>query len=348
MKDSLGTEQGQALPDPPDGRSGWPWDTPPAAPIPECMPDGRAWPKISIVTPNYNYGHYIEETIRSILLQGYPNLEYIVMDGGSTDGSLDVIGKYEKWITHWVSEKDRGQAHAINKGFARATGDLLLWINSDDVLFAGALRRFAEVYDAADEKLIFADVANFFPDGRREDMIQTGIRLENFIGIPEPEFTWHQPGMAVPRSFYQSVGGLDESLHYIFDWDWVCRLLIHDSTVTYLHTFVTKFRVHDASKTGVGLLECWIEAPGVVRRYNQHLPGIPARRIAAFYRLRAAALYFCEHPGSEHYWDRYMGIKSLLQAVGEDVCVILDAHFIRLLIRAALPRALYRSGSVDC
>jgi len=344
VKDPLAVEKTGAFPDSPNGQHGWPWDVLPAQ-LSERMPDGRAWPKISVITPNYNYGHFFEETIRSVLLQGYANLEYIVIDGGSTDSSLDVIKKYAPWITHWISEKDRGQAHAINKGFARATGDLMIWINSDDVLLPGALCSIAEAYDAADEKLIFANVANFFPDGHREDVIQTGIKLENFIGIPEQGFTWHQPGMAVPRSFYQKVGGLDESLHYIFDWDWVCRLLIHQPTIAPLDVFVTKFRVHDASKTGVGLMECWMEAPDVVRRYNQYLHGIPARRVAAFYRLRAASLYFCEHPGSKHYWHRWLGIKSLLQAVGEDVLVIFDGHFIRLLIRALLPKTLYRSDT---
>jgi len=335
-----------ALPPPPAGKDGWPWIDESQSTI-EAQPNGKSWPKISVVTPNYNYGHYLEETIRSILLQGYPDLEFIVIDGGSSDQSLTVIKKYERWITHWESERDRGQAHAINKGFARATGDLILWINSDDTLLPHALWNMAVAYDAADEKLMFANVINFSPDGEEQEIIQSRIRLENFIGIPEDGFVWHQPGLAVPRSFYQAVGGLDETLHYIFDWDWICRLLIHHASITYVDSFVTRFRVHDASKTGSGLLECWMEAPKVVLRYNQHLSGTSAGKIAAFYCLRLASLYFCEHPGSEHYWSRSRGIQSLLKAVRDDISVILDGHFIRLFIRALLPKALYRSGAGD-
>ena len=92
--------------------------------MPPVRPDGSAWPRISIVTPSYNQGQFIEETIRSILLQGYPDLEYIIIDGGSTDQSVEIIRKYEPWLTYWVSEKDRGQSHAINKGFERASGEI--------------------------------------------------------------------------------------------------------------------------------------------------------------------------------------------------------------------------------
>ena len=101
------------------------------------MPNGEAWPRISIVTPSFNQGQFIEETIRSILLQGYPNLEYIIIDGGSTDESVEIIKKYEPWLTYWVSEKDRGQAHAINKGLERCTGEILAYINSDDYYYPG-------------------------------------------------------------------------------------------------------------------------------------------------------------------------------------------------------------------
>ena len=147
------------LPPPREGKKGWPWtvETPQA---PESMPDGKPWPRISIVTPSYNQGQFIEETIRSVLLQGYPDLEYIIMDGGSTDESVGVLKKYEPWITFWTREPDGGQTEAINKGFKRSTGEIVAWLNSDDLYTAGALhiasKAFAERPHAA---VVYGDIA---------------------------------------------------------------------------------------------------------------------------------------------------------------------------------------------
>jgi glycosyltransferase involved in cell wall biosynthesis len=119
------------LPEPPPGRTGWPW-TEASPPFPGQTPSGSAWPKISVVTPSLNQGEFIEETIRSVLLQGYPDIEYIIIDGGSTDKSAEIIEKYSPWLHYWVSEPDTGQSNALNKGFKQATGELYAYINSDD------------------------------------------------------------------------------------------------------------------------------------------------------------------------------------------------------------------------
>ncbi len=133
------------LPDPPQGKTGWPW-TAEGEQLPDLMPDGKPWPFISVVTPSFNQADYLEATIRSILLQGYPNLEYILADGGSTDGSLEIIYKYAPWLTHWESNPDGGHMAAIQKGFQTSSGQVLAWLNSDDMLFPWTFRTVAGVF----------------------------------------------------------------------------------------------------------------------------------------------------------------------------------------------------------
>lgn len=135
------------LPLPVADKRGWPW-TEESLPLPETMADGKPWPRISIVTPSYNQGRFLEETLRSVLLQGYPDLEYIVIDGGSTDESGEIIRKYEAWLTYWVSERDQGQSDAINKGWRRCTGDIIVWLNSDDGYAPNALCEVARAFQA--------------------------------------------------------------------------------------------------------------------------------------------------------------------------------------------------------
>lgn len=244
-----------SLPPPPDGYTGWPWteETPPLPPI---MLDGKPWPKISIVTPSYNQGQFIEETIRSILLQNYPNLEYIIIDGASTDNSVDIIKKYERWITYWVTEKDRGQAQAINKGIYRASGDIFNWINSDDLLLPKVLRLVAEVSgQTATKKIICGDIINFID-------LEQGRKTEETYGVYNYSvdvfrFFWklkigayqYQPtGTFLPLDYIKTYGGFNENYHYCFDWDMMCRITPFLG-VHYLNLPVAKCRVHDQSKT---------------------------------------------------------------------------------------------------
>jgi GT2 family glycosyltransferase len=135
------------LPPPPPGKAGWPW-TEESAPLPEVQPGGQPWPRVSVITPSYNQGEFTEETIRSVLLQGYPDLEYMIIDGGSSDASLEIIRKYEPWLAYSVSEPDRGQTHAINKGWMRATGGILAYINTDDCYLHGAIATAASAFSA--------------------------------------------------------------------------------------------------------------------------------------------------------------------------------------------------------
>jgi glycosyltransferase involved in cell wall biosynthesis len=233
------------LPPPPTGRTGWPW-TEETTPLPQTPSDGKPWPSISIVTPSYNQGIYLEETIRSILLQDYPNLEYIIIDGGSTDNSAAIIKKYERWLTYWVSEPDQGQPHAINKGLGRSTGEIFHWINSDDYLLAGALGKIAAALGDADA--VAGTVINFDESGHRESIVPGELDAVRMI-FSEPSTRWHQPGLWFRRKSVIACGGIDEGYHYSFDWDLTIRYLGRFPLVNYLREVVVHFRLHPQSKT---------------------------------------------------------------------------------------------------
>lgn len=235
------------LPPPPPGRTGWPW-TEATPPLPATQPDGRPWPRISIVTPSLNQGRYIEETIRSVLLQGYPDLEYIIIDGGSSDTTIDVIKKYGRWIDHWVSEPDCGQPHAINKGIRLATGAAFNWINSDDFLEDGALRHIAMAFDQW-EGIVAAAVRNVCSQrGLREVVQNRDLAVTSILSVA-PTCVFHQPGVWLPLGVLRTVGGLDERFHYAFDLLLVLKLLSRHCLVRYIETTVANFRLHEDSKT---------------------------------------------------------------------------------------------------
>lgn len=185
-----------------------------------------AGPKISIVTPSYNQAEFIERTMRSVLDQDYPNVEYIVVDGGSTDGTPNVIARYADRLAYWVSEPDRGQSHAINKGLARASGEILGWLNSDDWLEPGALARVAL------EATRFPDAGAFVGEGRvvdgagkiYEHKKPGELSFEAFCRWLDGDF-FMQPACFFRRSAWERSGPLDETLHVSLDLDLWLRMV---------------------------------------------------------------------------------------------------------------------------
>lgn len=236
-----------SLPDPPPGKTGWPWQ------VEACpRPDGAISatpPRITVVTPSRNQGEFLEETLRSVLLQGYPNLEYIVIDGGSDDDSVRILEKYQPWLSDWDSASDLGQAHALNKGFARASGALACWINSDDILLPDALWTVAALHLRSPDAILLADVINV--DARQGQIWRISQRNVSFAALREHwrhPVTWHQPGTFFPLALYRRLEPLDIGLANLFDWDFMCRVL-RIAPVAYCPVPVARFRYHPHSKT---------------------------------------------------------------------------------------------------
>ncbi len=210
--------------------------------------------KISIVTPSYNQGGFLEQTIQSVLGQGYPDLEYIIMDGGSTDNSTDIIKQYEPHLTYWQSTRDNGQADAINKGFARATGDILCWLNSDDMYLPGTLEAVSRYLSEKDEdtlQIVFGNCLHMNMINRKEafgsDVVHAyethDILLNDFIIQPSSFWT---------RKTFEKVGPLDEDMNYGFDWDWFIRAEKEGVVFRPVDDFFSVYRVHEQHKTATG------------------------------------------------------------------------------------------------
>lgn len=217
--------------------------------MPAKMPTGAPWPLVSVVTPSYNQGQFIEETIRSVLLQGYPNLEYIVIDGGSTDESVDVIRRYEPWLAGWVSEPDNGQTHAINKGWQRAHGEALTWLNSDDTLLPHSLSTaVTHLFSEPGADLVYGDVCRTDAHSRQV-RLQRGQPFNADRVIIQAHNPVSQQGFLMRRSLLDRVGLLDENLCFVMDYDFWLRVARAGARVRHIDTPLATFRQHPAAKT---------------------------------------------------------------------------------------------------
>jgi glycosyltransferase involved in cell wall biosynthesis len=251
----------------PSYKTDWPWFGD-RQKLPRTMPNGSAWPLISIVTPSYNQGQFLEETIRSVLLQGYPNLEYIIIDGGSTDESVEIIKKYEPWLAYWVSEKDRGQSHAINKGFERATGEIMAWINSDDYFEVGAFALIANAYYKYPSSEWYAGKCYFIysSDVITEEVLQPIDNSRSELWLVNCRVM--QPSTFWKTSLWKKINGIDEYLHYSFDYDLWLQFVAHQVFPTYIDHPLAYFRFHPESKTKKNRDDFYKEDKIVQTRYK--------------------------------------------------------------------------------
>jgi len=232
-----------------EGKTGWPW-TEQSTALLDQLPSEFEWPRISIVTPSYNQGQFIEETIRSVLLQGYPNLEYIIVDGGSTDGTIEIIQKYEHFLFYWHSQKDDGQSDAINQGFRISTGQLMAWLCSDDLLEPNALYKLMTYYRKG-LKWWIGGASQLFQDGSivRNDSSKSKLLritrndlLHARAIIPQPSIFW-------TRELWEEAGGMLKSLDLAMDFELWLRFSSHVQGI-FIPENLAIFRTHSESKTG--------------------------------------------------------------------------------------------------
>lgn len=226
----------------------------------------QQFPKISIVTASYNQGQFIEETILSVLNQNYPNLEYIIIDGASTDNSVEIIKKYEQHLTYWVSEKDKGQANAINKGLQYCTGEIFNWLNSDDYLEPCSLNKIAEVFADEQVQMVAGKVRNF--SNTEEEIIPNQKLYAKGLMCWEPGVKFVQPGVWMRRAMIEQCGGIDENFHYSFDWDLYIRYLYYFPRVKEINDLLVHFRLHDDSKTQSSYEKFQIEQNRIIEKLS--------------------------------------------------------------------------------
>jgi glycosyltransferase involved in cell wall biosynthesis len=215
----------------------------------EWVEDGTSLPRITVVTPSFNQGEFIERTIRSVLGQEYPNIEYIVMDGGSNDESVRVIEHYNSGISHWESRKDKGQSDAINRGLGMASGEILAWVNSDDWLLPDALWHVARAWLTNSEPHWLSGICKFYDDAGEHcyDWVPNpaaglGQALSQGAGVPQASSFWS-------KALWREVGGLDQSLHYCMDEDLLMKFYITGARPIVLEESITVRWVQKDSKT---------------------------------------------------------------------------------------------------
>ncbi len=207
-----------------------------------------SYPRISIITPSFNQGQYLEETILSVINQGYPNLEYIIIDGGSTDNSVEIIKKYEDKLTYWVSEKDSGQSHAINKGMEKVTGEIFNWLNSDDYLEQGVLFLLAEMFRSTNANVVCGRAKHFGAGTPYISPPSTYFDPENNIAfIPRI----NQPATFFKMDIIKKLMPLNNRLHYCMDLEWWMKYLFMfgHKRIAFTEEVLANFREHESSKT---------------------------------------------------------------------------------------------------
>ena len=313
------------LPAPPPEKYGWPW-TEESPQLPESRPDGSPWPGISIVTPSYNQGQFIEETIRSVLLQGYPNLEYMIVDGGSSDESVDIIKKYEQWLAYWVTEPDRGQSHAVNKGLEVAEGEILAYLNSDDLYAPNCLTPVSNYFSTHPEaKMVYGDCylineagdkfGSYPAEGYENFLDLVDYQYYGKLIIPQPTVFWR-------KEIIKTVGLLNENYELAMDYEYWLRCAFKYN-LHYINRYLACYRVRTTTKTGMFRYKQILEVKAASSKYWDHLPAFRRNRGKLLYRL------YLKHESITNYLQQ---LSSNRQTKKESVILTRSAHVIAVVL----------------
>ena len=253
-------------------------------------------PRVSLVTPSFNQGAYLEATIRSVLDQDYPDVEYMILDGGSTDSSVDIIRRYEDRLAYWVSEPDGGQTDAINRGFRRATGKYVGWLNSDDMLPPGSIAAAVDYLEAnPDVGMVYGNAEYIDSDGQLLRMVEPPPF--DYLRILTTAVNYVQQfGSLMRRELFEQVGELDIRLYFAMDLDYWLRLGLV-APIGHIPVTLACFRVHENSKSVAQRARAAPEIPYIWQKlYNrQDLPNRirSVRRMALAAAHLRAAEYYC-------------------------------------------------------
>jgi glycosyltransferase involved in cell wall biosynthesis len=207
------------------------------------------YPKISIVTPSYNQAQFLERTILSVINQDFPNLEYIIIDGGSRDGSVEIIKKYEMYLAYWVSENDSGQSEALNKGFSKATGEIFAFLNSDDIYFPGTLNLISALFNENNKIDLLYGHAQVMDSNDNKTGLCVALpyklkeHLNGVFSIPQQSSFWK-------RDVYEKVGGFNVENHTCMDGEFFAYAAANNFSFKRINKILAGFRIHSSSKTG--------------------------------------------------------------------------------------------------
>ena len=277
------------LPAPPSGKKGWPWSLPGLTAVDDG--DLAVWPRISIVTPSYNQGRFLEATIRSVLLQNYPNLEYVVMDGGSSDDTGKILEQYAPLLSLIQSAPDGGQADALRRGFQLTSGEILAWINADDFYEPDAFRRIALFFDRRPESVFVNGDVNLVDENGRFRRRIFAMRPSHFFGANLAQHGWPQQGCFWRRDAYEAVGEINANYQFCLDLDLFTRLVDFGHGQRFPGGVLANFRTHPFSKTSTLQSTADREKREVIARYGNPFWSSKPRLMRLlwwFYRKQAA------------------------------------------------------------